>query len=108
MTQINASLNVHCRGRILAALFTLVAGLSTAGMASAASGDLYISDSTDGIVVKIDSAKTKTIFASGVGQPEGLAFNQSGDLFVADGVSTIYKITPAGTKTVFASGLNAP
>src|SRR5438128_4681098 len=41
--------------------------------------------------------------------PKGLAFDDKGNLFVADsGTGTILKFTPEGTRSTFASGLNAP
>src|SRR5205823_5499009 len=52
---------------------------------------------------------TKSTFASGLNGPIALAFDSSGNLFVADEFSdTIFKFTPNGTKSTFASGLNGP
>src|SRR5204863_111557 len=46
---------------------------------------------------------------SGLNGPFGLAFDGSGNLFVADRTSdTIFKFTPAGTESTFAAGLNGP
>ncbi len=42
-------------------------------------------------------------------QPQGLAFDSAGNLFVANyGADTIVKTTPQGSSSVFASGLDAP
>ena len=50
-----------------------------------------------------------TTFASGLSYPSGLAFDNAGNLFVADaGSGAVYKFTPAGVRTTFASGLNYP
>jgi hypothetical protein len=41
--------------------------------------------------------------------PDGLAFNNAGDLFVADSSSgNIYEFTPDGVRNSFASGLEQP
>ena len=50
---------------------------------------------------------TVSIFAAGLNGPEGLAFDQSGNLFVAcAGNNTISKVTPDGNVKVTATELN--
>ena len=48
----------------------------------------------------------QSIFASGLNELWGLAFNNSGNLFQADERSgNIYEFTPGGVRSTFASGL---
>jgi len=42
------------------------------------------------------------------GQSHGLAFDQAGNLFVADHGGNPYKIPPGGSNSVFASPYNGP
>jgi sugar lactone lactonase YvrE len=76
---------------------------------SAAPGDIYAPDFTSGIVYKFAPDGSRTVFASGLNGPEGLAHDASGYLFVSEtGTGIIYKYAPNGTRTIFASGLNGP
>ena len=52
----------------------------------------------------------RSTFASGLNTPTGLAFDKSGNLFVAADAESgvVYKFTPAGMRTAFASGLPYP
>jgi DNA-binding beta-propeller fold protein YncE len=46
---------------------------------------------------------------AGLSSPRGLAFDDAGNLYVADsGTNRILKITPGGVTTTFATGLDAP
>jgi hypothetical protein len=73
----------------------------------AAPGDLYVGDYIDGKVYRVSADGTKNIFVSGLAGPEALAFDTSGNLFVAD-QNAVIEFTPTATKTVFASGLRSP
>src|SRR5262249_51690807 len=91
-------------------LFVTVAAIAAILPASvfATPGDLFVAE-FDGSIFKFTPNGTKTTFASGLGNPEGLAFDSSGNLFEAGfGTDKIFKFTPQGTKTTFASGLSAP
>ena len=57
----------------------------------------------------------RTIFASGLHGPVGLAFDSAGNLFVTAGgdivvnnTGKVYKFTPGGARTTFASGFTSP
>jgi len=59
-------------------------------------------------IEEFNSSVTGTVFASGY-TPGGLAFDSSGNLYVANESSgTILKYDSSGTGTIFASGLNSP
>jgi outer membrane protein assembly factor BamB len=74
--------------------------------APAAAGDLFEADGGTGIIYKFTPGETKAVFASGINDPAGLAFDASGNLFATEiNTGTIYKFTRTGTKTVFASNL---
>ena len=50
-----------------------------------------------------------TVFASGITEPTGLAFDAAGNLYVAAGVRpTVEEVTPAGAVSTFASGFHGP
>jgi hypothetical protein len=64
-------------------------------------------------ILKFTPDRVESTFATGLDWPRGLAFDRSGNLFVANrGVfappGAIYKFTPDGTRTVFASAVDDP
>ena len=60
--------------------------------------------------INMSKAQTVSTFASSITSPRGLAFDASGNLYVASYASSgsIYKITPAGVLSTFASGITYP
>jgi sugar lactone lactonase YvrE len=78
-----------------------------AGMAFDAARNFFVTDF--GGILKYTPAGDQSIFTSKVDLPNGLAFDGTGNLFVADdGSGTILKFRPDGIKSTFASGLNEP
>ena len=62
-----------------------------------------------GNIYEFTPGGVQSTFASGLNDPDGMAFNSAGDLFEADyGSGNIYEFTPGGVKSTFASGLNDP
>jgi DNA-binding beta-propeller fold protein YncE len=79
------------------------------GLAVDASGTIYVSNWSNGTVVKVDAAGQQQVFVDDVGSPAGLAFNSQGHLYIADySGDTIYVTDQKGSKTVFATGLKTP
>jgi sugar lactone lactonase YvrE len=83
---------------------------------SAAAQNLFVSarDDSGGKILKFTWDGVQSTRASGLRQPQGLAFDSAGNLFVTDlgtGVigSVIYKFKPTGVaRSIFASGLDFP
>jgi sugar lactone lactonase YvrE len=92
----------------------MVAGLGallSSAISSAAPADLFVPQTEAGVILKFSPDGTKSIFASELDHPGGLAFDRAGNLFVSVGPGQfrdITKITPSGEMTVFATGLSIP
>ena len=62
-----------------------------------------------GTIEKFGTNGVGSVFAAGLNNPIGLAFDSSGNLFVAcAGSGTIEEFDTNGVGTTFASGLNSP
>ena len=97
--------------------FTVVILAIGAVTANGAPNDLFVSISGDGnngggFIYKYNPGGVQSIFAAGLSLPRGVAFDHSGNLFVAtntfDSVSgtlqaSIVKITPGGVQSTFAT-----
>jgi hypothetical protein len=85
--------------------------------ADSAPGYLYVAEGAGGHIYKFSAAGTKSTVSSGISQPEALAFDRAGNLFVGTSggtvcvpeidcppmLSTVIKITPDGTQSTFAT-----
>jgi glucose/arabinose dehydrogenase len=84
--------------------------------AGASAQNLFVSNYSNGDIYQITPGGTQTLFASGMANPYGLAFNSAGDLFIGNSDNNdnsggteggnITEITPSGTQTTFASGVD--
>jgi len=89
--------------------FLLVALAIGASTAIGAPGDLFESDLNSGTINKFAPDGTRSIFATGLNWPNGLAFDSAGNLYEGDQASgSIIKFAPDGTRSTFATGLNNP
>ncbi len=75
-------------------------------MAVGASGDLYIADNSrstlaSGRILKLDMKGNVTTSTEGLRSPDDLAFDTTGNLFVADTDGQISRISPQGEKQLF-------
>lgn len=74
-----------------------------------AAGNLFGSNYIGSKVYKMTPDGVESIFASGFGSPNGLAFNDDGTLIMADNTANkLYKIFPDGSKEVFVDSLQGP
>ena len=71
----------------------------------ASAQNLFAVDLNNGNIDEFTPNGVRSTIAFGLNYPAGLAFDQAGNLFVADG-GAIDKFTPAGVRTTFASGLS--
>ena len=71
--------------------------------------NLFVTTYT-GNIIEITTGGTQSTYASGLSDPQGLAFNSAGNLFVASfgNPGNIIEITPGGARSTFASGLPGP
>jgi hypothetical protein len=101
----------HFRSRKAPGVIALaLAGLSLFHQLSLAD-TVYLSTGSANSILRFAPNGVASVFAtSGLNVPCGLAFDASGNLFVAnDGGDSVLKITPAGVSTVFAnSNLGIP
>ncbi len=88
----------HAYSRFVA----LVGSLLVAGNLLA---QVYVSDDGNDVIYQIATNGSTATYASGVGVPEGLAFDSSGNLYVTNGSSSLLKVTPGGAVTTLATGV---
>jgi alkaline phosphatase len=71
---------------------------------------LYVAEETAGEVSRIEANGAATPVASGLASPEGIAFDDAGNLYVVEDVQAgrLLKIAPGGATTTLASGFDAP
>src|SRR5437762_329072 len=87
---------------------TFASGLGTYGvynLAFDAAGNLFVSDEESHSILKFTPEGKKSTFATGF-NPSGMAFDDKGNLFVADQEHSIFKFTPDGNRSTFANDLS--
>src|SRR5947209_15176652 len=97
--------------RGLPAALALIAGLFLCAGRSEAGFELFVADRGNNTIVRIDATGGTATFATGLHDPRGLAFDASGNLYVANlATNTIRRFSPSGLDLGdFAStGLNGP
>ena len=81
---------------------------------AAQAGTLYVGDDSLNEIVSFDASGNRSVFASGLHIPTGLAFDSAGNLYEVDsaypsfGQGAVNRFTPNGIETVFATGLFDP
>jgi len=87
---------------------TFATGLQPYGLAFDHSGNLFVSDPINRLILKFTPEGARSTFSSGTAAATVL-FDAADNLFVADlDNNAIYKFAPDGTRNTFASGLNSP
>jgi sugar lactone lactonase YvrE len=79
------------------------------GVTADSTGNIYIADSANNVIRKVNSAGIITTFAASTSfvQLTGLATDSAGNVYAADfGACVVWHITPAGAISVFAGVLN--
>jgi len=76
---------------------------SPQGVAVDRSGNVFIADTNNFVIRKVDTNGLITTFASELFIPSAMAFDPAGNLYVADYVfCTVWEITPSGIGTIIA------
>lgn len=80
------------------------------GLAFGPDGLLYAAEEKAGQVIQIDAGGQKTAVLTNLTNPEGIAFDTAGNLYVVEdtGNGRLLQRTPSGTVTTLASTLRAP
>jgi sugar lactone lactonase YvrE len=79
--------------------------ISTCGQAQV----LFVANGNDNNIVEVAPNGTAGIFASGLSNPHGLAFDNAGNLYVSDwNNGTLLEFKPGGAESTIASGFNEP
>src|SRR5206468_5456282 len=95
--------NLIRRHAYIAALSFGAAAL-LASLAVCCADTLYVANYSNNTIEEFTAGGVGSVFAStGLSNPNGLAFDSTGNLYVANGDSTIKKFTTAGVGSVFAS-----
>ncbi len=92
---------------------TFAAGITPSGLVTDSAGDVYVADYRSGNILEYGpGGGSPTTYAAGFANPETLAFDNSGDLFVGAGYGSgngyITEIKQNKTQVPFASGLTFP
>src|SRR4029450_4524657 len=103
------------RSKLSLALIVGAALTMSSSLFATNAGDLFVTDLATGSVIVYDSTGAGTTFDTGLTSPQGIAFDNSHNLYVVDagdgtaGAGTIFKYDlSVGGRVPFRTGLNNP
>lgn len=76
------------------------------GLAVDAAGNIYVADSKNNVIRRIDPANAVTTYATGFNQPNGVAIGDNGELWVADTLNHVIKTVATNGVITFRAGTN--
>lgn len=97
-----------CSGYFAEVFCTDINGVD--GLAISCNGDLYAVSESDGCIYRIDREGYREILADGLKNPEGIAINEYGVIYVVEDIKDgrLLAFTPSGDMQVLAENLNYP
>ena len=76
------------------------------GLALDSSNNIYVADSKNHLIRRIDTANVVTTYATGFNQPNGVAIGDNGELWVADTLNHVIKTVATNGVITFRAGTN--
>lgn len=76
--------------------------MNPTGVAFDREGNLFVTNRSDGWVIRIERGEDAATYAAGLGVATGIAFDSEGAMYVGDRSGTVYRISEPGFSETFA------